>query len=59
MPTDRVPPRFPTFAKVEDERRHRKQRSPLPSACSGSWASTKGSRGTSPRATPSCSTTSG
>ena len=26
MPTDRVPPRFPTFAKVEDERRHRKQR---------------------------------
>jgi ribulose-5-phosphate 4-epimerase/fuculose-1-phosphate aldolase len=26
MPTDRVPPHFPTFAKLEDERRHRKQR---------------------------------
>ncbi len=26
MPSDRLPPRFPTFDRVEDERRHRKQR---------------------------------
>jgi ribulose-5-phosphate 4-epimerase/fuculose-1-phosphate aldolase len=26
MPSDRLPPTFPTFANVEDERRHRKQR---------------------------------
>jgi ribulose-5-phosphate 4-epimerase/fuculose-1-phosphate aldolase len=26
MPSDRVPPRFPSFDNVEDERRHRKQR---------------------------------
>ncbi len=26
MPSDRLPPRFPTFDNVEDERRHRKQR---------------------------------
>jgi len=26
MPSDRLPPRFPTFVNVEDERRHRRQR---------------------------------
>src|SRR5437660_6140594 len=26
MPSDRLPPQYPTFDNVEDERRHRKQR---------------------------------
>ena len=59
MPSDRLPPHFPAFANVEDERRHRKQRLAAALRLFGQFGFDKGSPATSPTGTPSAVTTSG
>jgi hypothetical protein len=59
MASDRTPAQFPSFANVEDERRHRKQRLAAAFRLFGHFGFDEGVAGPHHRETPSTSTTSG